>query len=874
MPPIHALQASFTGGEFAPSLYARVDLQKYATGTKTLRNFFAHPHGGASNRPGTRFVATAKYPTKAARLVSFEFSATQTYILEFGDLYCRFYTQGGQILASAPAAWSNVTTYAVGDMVTYAAVKYIAIQAGLNHQPDISPTFWTAQSIYEIATPYAEADLPNLKFNQSADTLYITHQSYVPRTLQRFANDSWTLAAFAANNGPFMLSNTTTKTITPSATTGAITLTASAATFNGNMVGGIYKLIHQVPGQSVLKAFGATGTSTSISCGTNWRILTHGTWTGTFRIEQSIDNGASWQELRTFEGTNDFNANTFGAITEFALIRLNCTAWTSGTISCVLTSDPFERVGIATITGFVSSTVVNATVTQTMGLTTATSDWAEGSWSVYRGFPACSAFYQDRLCFASTPSEPQTLWMTETGNYTSFNVSDPVVDSDAISINLPGRKINSIKSLVSLQQIIGMTAASEWSIGPSDNASISPTSVNAQIQDYHGCNQAEPIVIGNRVIFVQPMGSVVRDIGIDFTVSGFSGTNLSILSNHLFTNYSITEMAYQQEPEGIVWCVRSDGTLLSLTYLLEQQVIAWARHDTNGTYLSVASIPVTGYNEVWFLVQRGSNRYIERMVQRLASSDPRDQFFVDCGLSYDSPVVISGATQANPVVITATAHGFNNGDFVDVRGVVGMTQINDRRYIVANKTANTFEVKDIDTGVNVDGTAYTAYANAGQVRKATNVITGLSHLNGFSVNILADGDVQAPRTVSGGQITLDTYASIAHVGLGFTSDLETLNPEAALNNGTMQGRKVRVAQTMIRFINSRGGFVGPSSDSIYEIVQRAGAPLGQAIPLQNYDFKTSVSPRYDTNGRVFYRQTDPLPVTILAMVPILTVGEM
>lgn len=873
MSPIHTIQASFSGGEFAPSLYARVDLQKYAIGAKTMLNFYSHPHGGASNRPGTRFVAKAKYSNKAARVISFEFSNSQTYIIEFGHLYCRFYTAGGQIQASAPAAWSNATNYAVGDMVTYAAVKYIAILAGINHQPDVSPTFWTAQSIYEIATPYTETDIANLKFNQSADTLYITHQSYVPRTLQRFANDSWLLSTYVNARGPFQLSNITSTTLTPSAKTGAITITASAALFVSAHVGSLWRLVQTVPGQSVSSAFVATGTSGSISCGTNWRIITHGTWTAKFKIEQSIDNGANWTELRTFSGTNDFNANTFGAISEFSLIRLNCTSYTSGTLNVDLTSDPFDRTGIVQMTGFTDTTHMNATVIDTLGATTATTDWAEGSWSAYRGYPACSVFFQDRLVFGSTPYEPQTAWFTETGNYVSFVRSDPLVDSDGVTVQLPSRKINAIKSMVPLQAIIALTSGSEWSIGAGSSGALTPTSVSTEIQGYRGCNQAEPVLIGNRIIYVQPLGSVVRDLGNDFSQQGFVGQNLSILSNHMFTNYSVIEMAYQQEPDSVVWCVRSDGTLLALTYLIEQQVVAWTRHTTNGTFLSVASIPSTSYNEVWFLTQRGSDRYIERMVQRLVSTDPRDQFFLDCGISYDSPKTISGATKANPCVITATAHGFNNGDYVDIRNVVGMVELNYRRFIVANKTANTFEIKDGDSGLNVNSTAYTTYVSGGEVRLATTAISGLDHLNGFTVNILADGSVSPAQVVSGGAITLPARASIVHVGLGYTCDLETLNLEIPRQDGTNQGRKTRVIKTMLRFINSRGGFLGPDSSNLFELVQRTSEPLGSPIVLQNQDYVDNISPEWAEGGRVFYRQTDPLPVTILAMVNTVEVGE-
>jgi len=873
VPPVHAIQASFAGGEFAPSLYGRVDIQKYSTGARTLRNFFIHPHGGASNRPGTRFVALAKYPTRKARVVAFEFSTTQAYMIEFGHLYCRFYMNGGQILASAPAAYNGATSYAVGDMVTYSSVKYICIQAGTGHQPDISPTYWSVQSIYEIATPYQETDLPSLKFAQSADTLYICHPSYAPRTLIRTAHDAWTLSKFVNSRGPFMLTNISAITLTPSAVSGAITLTASSALFNALHVGSLWRIDHIVAGQSVTAALTSVTSTTAIVCGSTWRIITHGTWTAKFRIEQSTDQGATWQEVRSFDGANDFNANTSGTLDTFARIRVTVVTYTSGTLNVTLTSDPFDRSGIVSITGYTSTTVVNATVIDELALTTATVGWAEGSWSDYRGYPSCCSFYQDRLTFASTTGEPQSIWMTETGNYTSFKRSDPLVDSDGITITLPSRKVNAVRSLVPLSQILAMTSASEWSIGPADNGAITPTSINQQIQGYRGCSICEPIIIGNRVIYVQPLGSVVRDIGIDFTVSGFSGSNLSILSNHLFTNYSIKEMAFQQEPDSLVWCVRSDGMLLAMTYLLEHQVLAWTRHDTNGLYESVASIPGSTYNEVWFVVQRGTQRYVEKLVQRLTSTDPKDQFFLDCGISYDSPVTISGATKANPVVVTAIAHGFSNGQLVDIRNVVGMTDLNGRRFIVSNKATDTFELKDNDGGANVNGMAYGAYVSGGEVRAVATTIGGLSHLEGMSVTVLADGSVQGPFTVTGGQITLNPGAGIAHIGLAYTCDLETLNPEVQMPNGTSQGRKIRVARSILRFLNSRGGYLGPDSSSLLQITQRSGESLGSPIALFTGDYDDSISPSLEAGGRLFYRQSDPLPVTILAAIQVITVGE-
>lgn len=880
--PVRALKPTFSGGEFAPSLWSRVDLQRYASGCRTLRNFFVHPHGGCSNRPGTQYIASAKYGSKKARLVPFEFSTEQAYTIEFGEYYCRFYMNGGQIAhtLSSVNAWVTATSYVVGDFVKESSVIYYCIVAHTSgvFATDLAAGKWIAQSIYEIPIPYAESDLTSLQFAQSADVLYICHPNFTPRTLSRYTHTDWRLELYPFEDGPFMLQNTTTKTLTPSATTGSITLTASQDLFNVLHVGALFKLEHYIEGQAYTGTFTATGVGTPLKCGRIWRIITHGTWTGKIKVEKSINGGTTWTTIRVFTSANDHNPNTYGTEEEDKpfLVRINCYSYTSGTINVDLTTDAFTQFGIVKITAYSSPTRVTATVQEEIGATTATVDWSEGSWSDYRGYPATATFYQDRLVFASTKSEPQTSWMTKTSNYINFGRSDPLVDSDGITVNLPSRKMNAIKNLVPIGEILALTSSSEWSIGPGAKASITPTSVSQRLQGYRGCSDVTPVVIGNRVIFIQPMGSVVRDLAYDYTSDSYTGDPLSLLSNHLFQNYVIEDMAYQSEPDSLLWCIRNDGILLSLTYLREQEVIAWTRHDTDGKFESVCSIPGDTYNEVWFIVKRTINgttqRYIERLKQRMVSTNPRDQFFMDCGISYDVPKVITGITQAAQAVVTAVAHGFNNGDLVDISDVEGMTQVNNVRFKVSDKTADTFKLKDPEDDTYINSTTYGAYVSSGKVRKAVISISGLNYLEGKTVTVLADGNVIDDLVVTSGAITLPVVASIVHIGLPYVSDLQTLNIELGLDTGTAQGRFLKVSQVYLSFLNSRGGWIGPDADNLDEITQRTGEPMGSPIDLQTGFYKQAIAGDYKEGGRIFFRQKDPLPVTILAVIPVVTVG--
>jgi hypothetical protein len=763
-PLIRPIQPSFSSGELSPQLYSRVDLAKYATGLRRCRNFIVQVHGGAYNRPGTKFVALTKFQDKLARVIRFVFNQAQAYIFEFGDHYIRFYQDGAPILADAPTStlynsgtgyvvndivtynqvvyqciqngtnkqpdthptyweillgaaplYDSGTAYVVGNFVTYGGGIYYCIQNGTGNQPDISPTYWVAQNVYEVPTPYAYTDLPQLRFESSADVVYICQPNFQQMTLSRFGNAYWKLDLYSSDDGPFMTQNITATTIAPSAVSGSgITLTSSTPIFNALQVGGLFLLQHYVPGQSYTGALSAPGTGTAIPCFTTWRVISHGTWTGAFQIEKSTDGGTTWTMLRAFSSVNDFNGDTFGTedvltnTTPF-LIRINATALSSGTLNVDLSSDPYYQFGVARITAYTSTTVVTADVLSPFGLTSATTQWAEGSWSNYRGWPSVARFFQDRLCFSGTRSEPMQNWLSVTGNYVSFLRHTTLLDTDGITIPLPTRQLNAINGLITLRKLLAFTSASEWTIGPPTGNTLTPLSVEQLVQGYRGSFGVDPAIVGFECIFVQANSKVIRNLQYQLYFDLYTGADLNILSRHLFQKNSIIEMAYQQDPDSVVWCLRDDGVLLGMTYLAEQEVIAWHWHDTGGFYgnpkgviESIATIPGQGYDELWMEVQRGDIRCIERMSERIITSDCADgsrhirlddQYFVDCGVTFgDQQVLITGISNTNPVVVTAPNHGFTNGTLIRIDNVSGMTELNGHEYRVENVTTNTFEL--------------------------------------------------------------------------------------------------------------------------------------------------------------------------------------
>lgn len=975
--PINDIQSTFAGGEYAPTIQARTDIQKYKSGLATALNFITHPHGPSYNRPGTTYLVSTKYADRISRLVPFVASTGDAFVLEFGDSYIRFikddalvkkeiydseipywdlfypYSIGDYVLKllgsgktglfsslvfanynhdpeSSPTywnkitefdLWSSATTYAVGNycyairpadgkhkvfrsligsninnnpfvsvnwnhtppaawdashtystgdyitytdflgnesvyrsmqngnlnhsifdgswwqfwngalywnvLTTYAAGDYVtildgggiyrcyqsAVSGNTGHDPlAASSVAWEEiiqANIYEISTPYAQADIANLKFTQSADTLYIAHQGYQPRTLVRNGANDWALSTFEFLHGPFMAQNTDeTFGMNENNTgpTGYMLFTQGIPSgtknyFTDQHIGALFSLRQYWPQQSQLSNITAAGAKPSMKCMDTWRLTTTGTWSGVITIEKSVDDGTTWTTLQTYASSSDANFNVFGneSIGDGIpfLVRMNVTSWTSGTMHRTFTTDAFYQTSIMKVSSVPNETQAYVTIENKVKplQSTVSTQWSEGSWSTYRGWPAVVSFFQDRLCFASTPTEPQTFWASKSGVYVDFGVSSPLVDDDSIGLNLLSRQLNKISSMVMFQNsALCFTDSSEWTITSEQGGAITPTTVFSKLQGYRGSNSLDPVLIGSHLIFVSPRSSSVRDIEYQYLTDTLNSDNLSLFSDHLLDGYQIVSMAYQQEPNSLIWFVRDDGVLLCLTYLREQEMISWSRHTTNGNFESVCSIPGTDGDDLYFIVKRGTNRFIEKMTKRVISTDPADQYFVDCGVSY------SGS--------------------------------------------------------------------------AVSTITGLERLNGYSVAINAGGFVLPQQVVSGGSVTLGASYTKVHVGLPYTCDLETLKPEVPLQEGSLQGVIYKINQVAIRFLNSRGGYIGTDADNLEPVDQRDES-LAATTPtplFTGFDVYT-LPQNNDEHPHVFYRQTDPMPVTIMSITSVINPGD-
>jgi glutamine cyclotransferase len=588
----------------------------------------------------------------------------------------------------------------------------------------------------------------------------------------------------------------------------------------------------------------------------------------------------------------------------------------------------------------VFSTTATATVLTTLGDTTATVVWSEGSWSDYRGWPTCAAFFQDRLCFAATKDEPQTVWMTKTGNYIDFGRSVPLVDSDGISVNLPSRQINSIRHLIPLNELLAITSSGEWSISSIINGPLTPTTVGTVNHGLVGASNVTPVTIGKRIIYMRYGNTIVQDTGYQWQNDSFVGDNISWTANHLFEGHSIVDMAYQREPYSLVWFIREDGIALSLTYKRSQYeaeyMNAWGWHDTQhwdatlttpafvqANFESVCSIPGTEGTDVYFVVKRGSTRFIETMPARSSSTDYKQQYYLDCSytkhIESTRPITNIVATTDTNIIVTCPDHGLVARDQIKIWGVVGMTGINSdtttlyKITIGGNVKVYTFivtEITDEDTFVigttPVEPPHIPSEYNGGALEAGTYVSGGEVYLPdpyiGAAVPWLAyekvylvkDGIIVGPVDVmSDGELNTDIGYAESHtdlsIGIPYTSDIKSLAPILPVPDGTLQGQKYTCKKQTAWLYNSLGGKIGPgpADTSLSNFVYFDGLPLLiiYDIALQGFpagslthtalftgDITVPTGTGYDEFTQIMIRQVYPLPITLRAIIGMFTVG--
>ncbi len=592
--PSPVYQAAFTAGILDPKLWFRSDLAKWRSGLAACSNFFIHVQGGASNRPGTEYIATCKVTDTSIKLIPFVFNDTQAYVLEFGPGYVRFISNGAQLT-----------------------------------NPDGTP--------YELATPYASGDTSALRWVQSNDVLTLTHPVYPVYNLNRLGELDWTFTGEVYTEG-----------------LGAPTFVAQTA--NGSSGTG------PINGEA-----GTTGTTPGITSA----VYTYGV--------TAVSNELATESLiSTPINITNYNIGYYQQYGNY-----NVLAW-----NAVTGADYYKVYRLFQgVMSFIGSTTTLSF--QDLNITPDTTTGPPEQRNPFAGanYPGCVTYFQQRKCFAGSNQYPQTLWLSKSGNYTNMDVSNPVRDDDAITATLVSNQSNAIHHLVSVADLIVMTSSGSWKVsGGGATAALTPSAIDAVPQVFSGVYaNVQPLVIEYDILYVENKGSKVRALNYNYYAAIYTSTDVSALAESLFYGFTIMDWCSARAPFDLIWAIRSDGTLLGLTYLKEQDVYAWHQHSTAGLFKSTCTVQESVFNTnedaVYFAVERtinGANyMFIERMRTRLLGNENLDltqAWFVDSGLQYSGPPknTFSGLDHLEGAQVVGVADGQPVGPLTVRNGSVSL----------------------------------------------------------------------------------------------------------------------------------------------------------------------------------------------------------
>ena len=934
----NVIQTSFASGELSPSIFARTDLTKYKTGAARMRNMFVDYRSGASTRAGTKFLNWARYSNTSTRLIPFQFSTTAAFAIEFGDAYCRFFQNGAAVLESGfvvSAISKNVPmqvtavghNYALGDTVfiqgaagmVQANNRYYVISGIVgdvlslseqNSGDPINSTNYTTYTsggvisrVYTISSPYAAADLPLLKFVQNANVMTFVHTAYTPYTLTATAFNSWAFTQIQFGTSI-------------AAPTGLASSATGAGTANFSYVVTAVDNSDEESPQSlalaVLSAVNITTTAGTITV--SWNASVNAVSYNVYRAQLSITNAVPVGQAYGFQGsvvgTNFIDSNVVPDFSQTPPIiqnpfvpgqinLINVTAqgsgYTQATVGYIINTTTGSGASFQPVVsgGKVTAFIIlnhgqgyapgdTITVTDSAGGAGATVSITLGPASGMN--PGCVCYFQQRAYYAGSIQFPMTFWASQPGNFNNFNVSDPIIDSDSITGTLVSLQVNAIKSMIPMPGgLILLTSQGAWQLssgaGLASTSAVTPANATANPQAYNGASDVPPIVINYDILYVQSKGSIVRDLSYNIYANIYTGADISVLSNHLFFGYQILEWAYSEEPFKIVWAVRDDGILLSLTYVKEQEIFGWARHDTLGLVKSVCVVREGNVDAVYLTVSRHIGGQwvtaVERMANREFIYGAEDSFCVDCGVSSSLPEPATGiaaSTSTGTVVFTINDPFFSSGNVGQILrmggGIATITTFISSTQLEGVWTQDPTIIVPNDP----NNTPVPAEAGEWTLSNPATVFYGLDYLEGQTVSILADGGVISPQVVTNGSITLSQPATKVHVGLKYVAQLQTMPLD--IGEPTIQGKRKKINSLTVRCANTRGLKFGRIFDTMYPIKEMTPSiPLGQPIPLLTGDSYITMDPLWDVPGQICLQQDDPLPATVLGVVPEITIGD-
>ncbi len=773
MAKLISVQDGFTSGELSFRIKGRTTNEKYREGLLVCENYDILPQGPVKRRNGSLFINSVKDPLNPPRLISFVVSVTQSFQLEFGDSYIRFFTNNAAVADS-----SNPT------------------------QP------------FELVTPYSIQEVFEFDVTQAEFSLIITHGDHEMRQLsfRASAPDDWTLSIFEPSPPPTFENGkqpNATLSFAQQSGLGRTYNTSSdviSESFIGRSIVGIGR-----PGIASIKTFVDFNTVTvDIIEDFEPSPYAPGEWkfdlspiavikfnTPITRIGGIVQVGAvdvSFQ--KTFQPSD---------IGKYLLVH-------GGVLQLLTIVDNGETCECEILKSLTSS---EETINWTM---------EEPTWTSARGFPSTVTQAQQRLVLAATRSQPQTIWFSETGILNGFGIGSE--DTDSTEVDVVSNDISTINWIMAAKDIVIGTTGGESTIDIS-NTVLTPNPIITNRSSSKSDTQI-PVVVGSEVLFIQKGNRKIISYFFDFNTDTYKGDDLTYFSEQI-TKSGIKQLVYAQDPNKQLFAVTNDGDLVCGTYDREQSVIGFSRYTTNGKYLGVQTIPNGEVDQVWVIVQRqiglNQNVYIETF--DTGTGEDSADIFSDSSLVFSNPISIISATNATQCTFSTNgSHGLIVGDRIKFKDFSQWQDIDLRKFTIFQTSNTTFRC-------NYDSSEQAPYQGGANTFLMTESISGLSHLEGMQVQVKVDNAAHTDMIVENGSIQLDSEYAEVVVGLENFPLLSTLAMEFDIGKGSMQGQTMRRVKPILRVENS----ITPTVNGDVNPNRIPAFNLDESVPLFSGDLE-------------------------------------
>lgn len=768
----------------------------------------------------------------------------------------------------------------------------------------------TVQRVYQVSHPYDVDDLYTLRAHQIRDTLRLTHPSYRVRNLIRNDHTDWELENEEYGNDNDPVENIV---ITPSSSgTASVGFVVTWVDQDG---------LESLPSDMSINSASVNYTATAGSVTVTWDAVVGAKFYNVYRtlVLPGPQDGTSAAPVVSkaeqvgFVGqsyaprfvdmniTPDFTQTPPIYDNPFAHLSIISIDVTSGGASYTVvdtvsvsgagaTGEGFEGFPIVDDSGAIIGVYVTrggrgyvdpVTVTFTSG--TGSGATATATLSPNDGTsPRVSTVFQQRQIYAGSDNDPLTVWGSIPGFFSIFDVSSVIADDDAFDLEVDSAQVAPIDHLVVARGgLLVLTQYAIWQLrGDAQGGPVTPTSAVADPQNFRGCSHVPPLVIDTDLLHFEGRGLTARLLGYNDITKVYSGQDVSILSNHLFTPANqVVAWDYAGNPYQVVWACRTDGSLLAFTLVKEQQVYAWAPSYTRGLVQDICTIPENGIDTTYLAVRRKINgawvKFFERFHDR-EFVNVEDAFCVDCGLStehtYPDATLNIALAEGETVTFHASAAVFSSGDVGKViRGggcKATVLTFTDSTHVICSIESPVIDV----TFEDEDNIPLPIPSGAWSMDEPFTTVQGLWHLIGEEVEILADGNVATPQVVDeNGEITLDAPATQVHVGLKFRPVARTL--PLTFSGQVIENRRKRVVEIAANMNKSRGLKWGDSLDDLYEIQERSDEDYGEPTRLQNGIQYAILNAGFDATGQVYLVQDYPLPATVVGLVLDVEVGD-